>query len=93
MNFRNEFYYDRYLGELGESLENNYAQEDRILLKKLERRLLHALTPENQKLLIHFLDAHRRQFLRAEGNSYMMGFFMGLDAGKIIEKYELRREE
>ena len=91
LDFRNEFYHDAYVRELGEALEQSWEQEDRTLLKKLERRLTLSLGIEKCDLFLMFVDISRRQLMRAEGIAYMKGYFIGVEAGKIIQKHELLR--
>ncbi|MCI9626062.1 MAG: hypothetical protein HFI90_04695 [Clostridia bacterium] len=91
VDFRAEFFHDAYIRELGEAVENSRAYEDNDQLKELEYRLKQSLDKENEELFIRFMDTHRLQFMRAEGESYIKGYFMGVEAGRILEKYERGR--
>lgn len=91
VDFRDEFYHDAYVRELGEAVEDTYAQEDRLTLKKLEYRLKHLLNKEQLDVFIRFIDTFRVQLMRAEGNAYIKGYVMGVEAGKVLEKHEQER--
>ena len=91
VDFRTEFCHDAYIRELGEAVENSRAYEANELLKELEYRLMQSLDKEKAELFLRFTDTHRLQFMRAEGEAYIKGYFMGVEAGRILEKYERGR--
>ncbi len=91
VDFRTEFSHDAYIRELGEAVENSLAHEENELLKELEYRLRQSLDKEKGELFLRYADTHRIQLMRAEGEAYIKGYFMGVEAGRILEKYERGR--